>query len=115
MFQPIASACIRWLTPDEGGRQKQPSGPIYAATAHFQDSSELFSVMLKFAGSPSQNGLQKDVELTLLAPDKLPDIVARLVPSTRLVITEGPRPVAECDIVAVQMIDVKHCQSNPVS
>lgn len=115
MFQPVASARIRWLTLAEGGRHKQPSGPNYAATAHFQDGMELFSVVLKFEGSSNQNGIQKDVELTLLAPDKLPDIVARLVPSSRLVITEGSRPVAECDILAVQMKDVQECQSKSVS
>jgi hypothetical protein len=52
---------------------------------------------LRFTG-----GNQQTAELRLLAPENLPDVVARLAPGTELQITEGPRTVAECQIVSVR-------------
>lgn len=115
MFQPVASVRLRWLTPAEGGRPKPPSGPVYAATAHFENETNYFSVVLTFGDTTSHNGLLTGVELTLLAPDKLPDIVAKLVPSCCLVITEGPRPVAECEILTVQKKEFNPGKSRLVS
>lgn len=102
MIQPIAKVRLRWLTPEEGGRTKPPTGPLYATTARFLDDMEFFSVVLRFTEVTPPNGPPpQEVELTLLAPDRLPDIAERLVPRQRLLITEGPRPVAECEVLSV--------------
>ncbi len=112
MIQPIAKVRLRWLTPAEGGRTKPPTGPLYAATARFGDDTEVFSVVLRFAEATPPNGPPlQEVELTLLAPDRLPDIAERIVPRQRLLITEGPRPVAECEVLSVAKEQLK----NPVA
>jgi hypothetical protein len=101
MSETKADVRLRWLTPEEGGRKfpPHPSGQPYATTAYFHGDSlaELFSVVLRFTAG----GIQQ-AELRLLASDKLPDIAARLTPGTELHITEGPRTVAECQIVSVR-------------
>jgi hypothetical protein len=105
MLYPIARVQIRWLSWEEGGRRSPPSGPAYAATAHFTEDAldHLFSVVLRLAGEPPVNGGQaQEAGLTLLAPDNLPDVVRRLVPGCHLSITEGARAVGECQVLAVR-------------
>ena len=105
MIYPVATVQLRWLTPDEGGRQAPPRGPTYAATAHFADETveQSFSVVLCLLFSPSaKDGI---VELTLLAPSNLPAVVQRFVPGSQLRITEGTRTVAECQVESVRMED----------
>ncbi len=101
MSEPVADVRLRWLAPQEGGRKSplQPSGAPHAATAYFHGDSvaDQFSVVLRFTGGTTQTA-----ELRLLAPENLPDIAARLAPGTELRITEGPRTVAECQVVSVR-------------
>jgi hypothetical protein len=105
MMQPVAQARIRWLTSDEGGRQAPPPGPVYAATARFAGDplNEQFSVVLSFpqTNSSDPQWVQKG-ELKLLAPDRLPEVVSRLTPGTALLVHEGRRAVAACEIVSVE-------------
>lgn len=105
MHQPIVVTHVRWLAPQEGGRRAPPSGPVYAATARFQGEplNELFSIVLKLSGARRlDEDTSMEVELTLLAPENLPDIVDRLLPGSLLLITEGPRTVAEAKILSVR-------------
>lgn len=105
--QVLAKAKVHWLDPDQGGRSKPPSGPVYAATGRFADlGDELFSVILRFPSgktslwhslSGSQQSLD-EAELGFLAPEL---VEKKLVPGTKLLITEGPRVVAECEIQSV--------------
>ena len=107
MLQPIAFTQLRWLASGEGGRQQPPAGPVYAATARFTDDRELFSVVLRLSGKGSDGERNtQGVELRLLAPDRLPDIVSRIIPGSRLFITEGPRVVAECTVLYVRAEEV---------
>jgi len=102
MSHPIAHARIKWLAPDQGGRQRPPTGPVYATTAHFGDLNELFSVLLRFEAATENGQNLGEAELTLLAPENLPDIVGRLVAGCHLFITEGPRTVAEACVLSVR-------------
>lgn len=104
--QVLAKALVNWLGSDQGGRSSPPSGPIYAATGRFADrEDELFSVVLRFPPkktlqhslSGSQQSLD-EAELGFLAPEL---IEKKLAPGTKLLITEGPRIVAECEIQSV--------------
>lgn len=102
MTYPIALAHVRWLSREEGGRRTPPPGPVYASTAHFADEplDRLFSVVLRFSAMPSN--WEHDAELTVLAPENLPAVVARLVPGSLLTITEGSRKVAEAQVLSVR-------------
>jgi hypothetical protein len=101
MSEPVAEVRLHWLAPHEGGRKSplQASGPPYAPTAYFRGDSvaDLFSVVLRFT-----RGNTETAEMRLLAPENLPEIVARLTPGAELRITEGARTVAECQVVAVR-------------
>jgi hypothetical protein len=107
MIQPVATARIRWLPPSEGGRGSPPAGPIYAATAHFADEPYQFSVVLRSTNKGAGVVGEEEVDLNLLAPDRLPDVVARIVPNTRLFIMEGARTVAECELLSVRTAEVE--------
>jgi hypothetical protein len=92
-------AKLRWLSPQEGGRRQLPEGPEYAATARFalDEPEHLFSVVIRF-GEPSKGSVTecRPVDISLLAPERLPDVQRRLLPASILIVTEGARPVAEC-------------------
>jgi hypothetical protein len=108
MIQPVATARIRWLSPAEGGRGSPPAGPVYAATAHFADEPDQFSVVLRSTSlGIGVLGAKGEVDLHLLAPDRLPNVVARIVPTARLFIMEGARTVAECELLSVRTADVE--------
>lgn len=101
----VARLQFRWLHPSEGGRRTGlPTGPTYAATARFAEDpdSEWFSVVLRPVGPVSLGDYEiPQVDLNLLAPEDLPDVVAALAPGRRLLITEGARTVAEGTIVSI--------------
>lgn len=107
MRQRVATCRIRWLTVAEGGRRTPLSGSVYAPTARFVNEPEVFSVVLR---SPQSTMVpladQAEVELNLLAPDRLPEVAARLVPHRKLQVMEGSRTVAECEILSVRMDEV---------
>jgi hypothetical protein len=93
------------LSEQEGGRKVPPSGPIYASTAEFVDDplEEQFSVLLQFAGSISGDAKEnRDVKLSLLFPENLPQVKERLVTGARLFIHEGAKVVAEATILGVE-------------
>lgn len=101
--QVLATVKVRWLASDQGGRSSPPSGPVYAATGRFAErGDELFSVVLRFPTRiDSLSGAQQslgEAELGFLAP-KL--IEKKLFPGRKLLLTEGPRIVAQCEIKSV--------------
>lgn len=104
--QVLATAKVNWLVSVQGGRSSPPSGPVYAATGRFADhGDELFSVVLRFPlKNPQMHSLSEaqqsldEAELGFLAAEL---IEKKLVPGTKLLITEGPRVVAECEIQSV--------------
>ena len=117
--QVLATAKVHWLDSDHGGRKAPPSGLIYAATGRFagQGDNELISVVLRFplkkasrrqlpSGSLGRMLLEQaetkpapeivdEVELGFFAPEL---IEKKLAPGMKLLITEGQRIVAECEI-----------------
>jgi hypothetical protein len=97
-FQPIATACISWLSLKEGGREKPPPGTIYAATAKFaEQSDEFFSVVMRQVHLRITSSPEK-YDLDFFAPEL---VVDKLSPGTKLWLTEGPRIVAHGEIVSV--------------
>jgi hypothetical protein len=106
MLQPVACARVRWRTAAEGGRSQPPAGPVYASVGRFADGQECFSVVLRFPEAAAQGGCgPHDCELTLLAPDRLPDIASQFAPGRRLDVLEGARIVAECELLSVRTED----------
>jgi hypothetical protein len=73
--QVLATAKVYWLASEQGGRKAPPSGPIYAATAQFDErEGELFSVILRFPVQKEQTGnsvvsMVDEVEVGFLAPE----------------------------------------------
>jgi len=111
--QVLATAKVHWLSPNQGGRKAPPSGSVYAATGRFDEpESEFFSVVLSFTPPKEQaeNGSTPrsvdEAEISFLAPELVEN---KLAPGKKLLITEGPRIVAECEIQSV-----KPSQSTPV-
>ena len=101
--QPIALANVRWRPPTEGRPNGPPPGPVYASTARFDDDTEEFSVVLRLLrplpdGSPPGH----EAELTLLAPDLLSTLWPKFAAGARLIVKEGRREVADCEIVSVR-------------
>ena len=108
MAHPVALADIYWLAPEEGGRKQPPSGPVYAATARFAEDApdQLFSVVLRSTEVPpgGEQNMRK-VKISLLAPDQLPEVKARLQAGSALLITEGARTVAKGEVRSVSTDD----------
>jgi hypothetical protein len=140
-FQPIATAYISWLSLEEGGREKPPSGNIYAATAKFaEQGNEFFSVALRRSSlvafsnrtrllenrrrrmtdskikhqypylAKIREGAIASISCRMFGDNRLfydldffaPKLVMdKLSPGTKLWITEGPRTVAQGEIVSV--------------
>lgn len=98
--QVLAKVLVHWLAPEQGGRKIPPSGPVYAATGQFAgQGDDLFSVVLRFPPKKtSQMPSVVEAELGFLASEL---VEKRLAPGTKLLITEGPRKVAECEIQSV--------------
>ena len=110
MSYPVAKFQIHWLTPEEGGRKSgPPPGPLYAATARFAEDAEerQFSVALNRLDKDTNTNQWLEVELSLLFPDNLPDVVKRLVAESRLLIHEGRKVVAEGKVLSVRVIEGK--------
>jgi hypothetical protein len=45
--------------------------------------------------------MEKELELTLLCPDRLPEVASRLKPGARVTIYEGPIHVADAEVIDV--------------
>lgn len=131
--QLLATAKVHWLDSKRGGRKALPSGSLYAATARFSDQKdELFSVVLRFPlkeTSPKQlpfdllaslMGQQvenqpsprilDEAEIGFFAPELVEN---KLYPGVKLLLTEGPQIVAECEIQNVFKADLTSVASNP--
>ena len=106
--QVLATAKVHWLDSDQGARSAPPSGYIYAATGQFAErEDEHFSVVLRFPPKKTSqmhsiSGAQQfldEAELGFLAPEL---VEKKLAPGRKLLISEGPRIVAECEIQSVR-------------
>lgn len=127
-----ATARVHWLDSAHGGRKVLPSGPVYAATGRFAErEDELFSVILRFAPAPSVNrelspdsldfrqsqqvenesqGINlAEAEIGFFAPELVEN---KLYPGVKLLLTEGPQIVAECEIQNVFPADLAAIPSN---
>ncbi len=123
--QLAATAKVHWLDSAHGGRKILPSGPIYAATGKLKGrDDELFSVILRFPlmqevdrqlspdlsgflqSKPEEN-IQRinlnEAEIGFFAPELVEN---KLYPGVRLLLTEGPQVVAECEIQNVFPADL---------
>lgn len=130
--QLLVTAKVHWLDSKRGGRKALPSGSIYAATARFTDQEdELFSVVLRFPlkeashrqfpfvtlGSlrslqvEDQRSLRilDEAEICFFAPELVEE---KLYPGVKLLLTEGPQIVAECEIQNVFKADLTSVASD---
>lgn len=130
--QLIATARIHWLDSAHGGRKVLPSGPIYAATGRLKgQEDELFSVIVRFplvqeVGrqlSPDLSGFLQskqgedepqrlnldEAEIGFFAPELVEN---KLYPGVKLLLTEGPQIVAECEIQNVSQADLTAITNN---
>jgi hypothetical protein len=92
-----AVAKIIWRSQIELGRRMPPPGITqWAATARFteDDEHDLFSVVL----SHSEGQAEQEVNLHFFAPEL---VVPRLGKGARLYITDGPKIIADTEILAV--------------
>src|SRR5262249_3879897 len=82
---------------------------LYATTARFAEDPEerQFSVALHRLDKDANTNQWLEVELSLLFPDNLPDVVKRLVAESRLLIHEGRKVVAEGKVVSVRVMEGK--------
>lgn len=87
---------MRWTPPEEGGRRSVPPGPMFAATARFQDKLEEpvgdVSIVMRYRGAAAKFGSKFDADIGFLAPDLVLD---RLAAGDRFAVMEGQKPVAE--------------------
>jgi hypothetical protein len=91
----VSHARIRWLTAEEGGRRRLPTGEIYSAVARFDDpagdwTTDAWSVVLRFEGSTEQ------AEVSFLVPTAPRHLI---VPGARFEIFEGTTKVAEVEVL----------------
>ncbi|WP_026452868.1 hypothetical protein [Saccharomonospora iraqiensis] len=107
---PVATARVRWIPADEGGRASgPPTGPVHAATATFRTGDPVerdpgwpatdprtTSVLLQRIGpAPCEVEL---ATVGFLAPDQARPYLRE---GAELVVLEGPRPVADAVITEV--------------
>lgn len=91
---------MRWFAAEEGGRREPHPGGRYAATAFAASDSADVLWSIAFDDVPAGPGVglgEGAVHARWLNGVDVPFVWA---PGTRLVVTEGPRPVAEVEIVA---------------
>jgi hypothetical protein len=96
-------AQIRWLKPDEGGRDAPPRGDRYSTVARFEAQTEedwireSWSLVLSLEGTPDENWTQTALVRFLAAEADAP--MHRLEPHSRFALFEGRRKVAEGTIL----------------
>ena len=92
-----ATAQIRWLLPEEGGRLHSPAGPQYSTVVHFEEEAEdqwkneAWSLVIELHGRPDEFGHQV-AAIRFLSED---GPTKWLHPSSKLFLYEGERRVAE--------------------
>ncbi|WP_280382495.1 hypothetical protein [Nocardia wallacei] len=100
---PEATACLRWVSPEQGGRQTgPPTAPVYTTTAVFRlggeeetqpgwpaQSNQAISILIERTGEDCDDG--ELVTIGFLAPD-----LARpyLHSGAEILVLEGPKVVA---------------------
>ena len=94
-------ARLRWLKPEEGGRQHPPPGPKYITVARFESqreswSDEAWSLVVEFLEQPDAS-LCHRVRVSFLAEDGPEDL---LMPGSAFDLMEGSRRVAEGVVIA---------------
>jgi hypothetical protein len=95
--KPQAIAQVVWRSESEIGKaMPPPNSTSWAATARFtnEDVSELFSVVLYYRDSARR----QETELHFFAPEL---VIPRLGVGSRLYITDGPRIMADAEILKV--------------
>lgn len=102
MKQLVVEANLRWRSPEEGGRQLPPHGPMYSTVARFERlkeswSKEAWSLVVEFMEQPDAS-LSHRVRVRFLA-DGPRDL---LQPGSRFELMEGHQSVAE-GIIAPQL------------
>jgi hypothetical protein len=93
-------ARIRWLRPDEGGRETPPPGPAYSTVARFQQLAEkwpgeAWSVVLKITEPPDPQR-RMTVEIRMLV-DEAPE--GLLAPGSVFELFEGRHCVASGEVL----------------
>ncbi|WP_036486395.1 hypothetical protein [Myxosarcina sp. GI1] len=80
----LATAKVHWRSPKQGGRTP-PTSSVYAATARFDESDEMFSIVLKFltANDKTQDSFIDEAEVGFLAPEL---VMNKLAPGKKLLI-----------------------------
>lgn len=92
-------AKIRWLKPDEGGRQAPPSGPAYSTVAKFEAQTDeewlknAWSLVLHLEGTPDESLSQTALVRFLANEENAP--AQWLQPRARFALFEGRKKVAE--------------------
>lgn len=99
----LARVRFDWLPPEQGGRRTPWIGDRYVPTARIAGDNELFSVIVRFETGDRPNPTQG--VLGLLNPD-LTSVCSRIHAGTRLDITEGPRKVADCTVIATEVAEL---------
>jgi hypothetical protein len=109
MRNPLATAVVRWVPADQGGRRSgPPTADVYAATAVFVQGGEVetapgwpatadqVSILIK----PTSRGEDAVdlAEIGFLAPDLVRPF---LYAGAELLVMEGPRVVANAEIAQV--------------
>lgn len=97
MHKPHATARVVWRSESEVGKVMPPPNSIsWAATARFIDdnASELFSVVLYYPDSV----WSQEADLHFFAPEL---VLPRLTTGSRLYITDGPKIIADAEILKV--------------
>jgi hypothetical protein len=93
----MTTAEIRWLSPDEGGLLRPPTGPRYSTVARFEGQTdeewrkEAWSLVLDFQGTPDESG-RHIVAMRFLSEE---GPAQRLSPSRTFALFEGAKKVAE--------------------
>lgn len=93
----MATARIRWLPANEGGRQQPPPGPHYSTVARFQEQTEeqwthdAWSLVIELYGQPDDFGHQF-ADIRFLADDGPTNW---LQPSSKFWLYEGHKKVAD--------------------
>ena len=99
-MNPVYRIKLRWLTPQESGRQSPiRGGRRYTPTARFAGEESQFSVVLEF---PQSNLLNPPEGTLRLLFSDLVEIQRRMVPGVALEIMEGARVVANCRIESLE-------------
>lgn len=100
----IATAEIRWLPVNEGGRLQPPVGPRYSTVARFEEQTEeqwkkeAWSLVVELQGRPDESGRQ--VAAIRFLSENGP--AKWLQPSSKFSLYEGEIKVAEGVVLAEQ-------------